>query len=130
MSTFMLEMTEIACILHYATQRSFIVVDEVGRGTSSKEGMAIASAIIHEISNKKIRSIFATHYHELVGIAERDDNLMCKTMYIKESGDELIFMHKVIDGSANESYALRVCMMAGISKNIIDHAKHILETEQ
>ena len=127
MSTFMMEMSEISCILRYATERSFIVVDEVGRGTSASEGAAIAAAIVRDISNRKIRSVFATHYHELVDMLGNDQNLLYKTMHIKEIDGDLVFMHKVVDGIASHSYALQVCKMAGIPRNIIDDAKNILK---
>ncbi len=130
MSTFMTEMVEVACILNHATEHSLIVVDEVGRGTSTAEGEAIATAIMEDISKKRIRSLFATHYHELVKIADLDKNIFCMTMSIKDINDKLIFLHKVVEGSASKSYALAVCQMAGIPQHVINRSKEILENNK
>ncbi len=130
MSTFMTEMVEVACILNNSTENSFIVVDEVGRGTSTDEGQAIASAVMENISERKIRSLFATHYHQLIEVSSKDENIICMTMDIKDIDGNLVFLHKVIPGYTKKSYALDVCKMAGIPNDVINRAEVILANNE
>ncbi|QEK38321.1 DNA mismatch repair protein MutS [Candidatus Cytomitobacter primus] len=129
MSTFMMEMVEVACILNNATENSLIIVDEVGRGTSAQEGKAIALAIMEHISIRKIRSLFATHYHELVKLSEHDQNIFCMTMSISEKDGNLLFMHKIKSGFTDQSFAISVCKMAGIPNSVIERSRKILEDD-
>lgn len=128
-STFMVEMVETASILHQATNRSFIILDEIGRGTSTQDGLAIASAvseyIIHTIN---ARCIFATHYHELVNLANNDP-IKLLTMKIVEHDDNVIFLHEVIEGTADKSYGIHVAELAGLPQKVIERAKEFLKTE-
>ncbi|QEK37788.1 DNA mismatch repair protein MutS [Candidatus Cytomitobacter indipagum] len=126
MSTFMIEMTETACILNQSTKNSLIVIDEVGRGTSTKEGSAIASAIMENLSKKKARTFFATHYHELVNRSLEDENISCATIKIEKAENKISFLHKVVEGCSKTSYAFDVCKMAGLPQEVIDRAEQIV----
>lgn len=126
-STFMVEMSEMANILNQATEKSLIILDEVGRGTSTYDGMSIARAIIEYLCKKiKARTLFATHYHELADLADEFPLVKNYTTAIKERGEEIIFLHKVIPGSINHSYGLQVARLAGIPQNVIARAREVL----
>ena len=128
-STFMVEMVETATILRESTQRSFIVLDEVGRGTSTYDGVSIAWSIVEYLHNEvrhRARTLFATHYHEL---AELSKELACVknlTVEVREWGDEIVFLRKVTDGSCDRSYGIHVGRLAGLPEEVIDRAKTLL----
>ncbi len=127
-STFMVEMVETAAILNQATERSLVILDEIGRGTATYDGLSIAWATVehlHEIN--KCRALFATHYHELTQLADRLHNLHCATMKIKEWKKEIIFLHEVADGVADRSYGIHVAQMAGLPKSVIARAEQVLQ---
>ncbi|MDR0804126.1 MAG: DNA mismatch repair protein MutS [Rickettsiales bacterium] len=123
-STFMVEMIETANILNRATDRSFIIFDEIGRGTATYDGMAIASAVLEFLDNLHPRTLFATHYHELTGMPFA--NVKNLTIAIEEHNDEIIFMHKIIDGVANRSYGIHVAKMAGMPASVVESAEKTL----
>lgn len=127
-STFMVEMVETANILNRATQKSFIIFDEIGRGTSTYDGMAIAQAVLEHLDNIKPRTLFATHYHELTGLVGDDNlnNVSCLTIDVREHNNDIVFLHKIIPGVANRSYGIAVAKMAGMPKHIIERAEAVL----
>ena len=124
-STFMVEMAETANILNRATNRSFIIFDEIGRGTATYDGMAIAQAVLEYLNELQPRTLFATHYHELTSI--KMDNVSCLTIDVREHNNEIIFMHKIIPGVANRSYGIQVARMAGMPKSVVMRAQVVLE---
>lgn len=126
-STFMLEMTEVANILHSATKNSFIILDEVGRGTSTYDGISIATAITEYIHNKiGAKTIFATHYHELTELEKELENSVNFRVEVKENGKEVIFLRKIVNGGADRSYGIEVAKLSGIPKEILIRARKIL----
>ena len=126
-STFMVEMLETATILNQATENSFVILDEIGRGTSTFDGLSIAWATLEHLHNKNnCRTLFATHYHELTVLEKELPFLTNMTVKIKEHDGELIFLHKVIDGFSNQSFGIKVAKLAGIPEIVIDRAFHIL----
>ncbi len=128
-STFMVEMVETASILHQASERSFIILDEIGRGTSTQDGLAIARAVSeHIITNIKARCLFATHYHELSDL-EKNYLVALLTMKIIEHDNNVVFLHEVIDGAADKSYGIHVAELAGLPQTVISRAQELLETE-
>ena len=130
-STFMVEMVETAAILNQSTDRSLVILDEIGRGTATYDGLSIAWACVEHLHNKnKCRSIFATHYHELTTLKDSLNTLSCHTVEVKEWDKKIIFMHKVIKGSANRSYGIHVAQLAGIPSAVISRAGQILEILQ
>lgn len=127
-STFLVEMIETAIILNQATQNSLIILDEIGRGTSTYDGMAIAWSCLEYIHTKlKSRTLFSTHYHELTELSKGLANLKCYTVQVKEWKDKVIFMHTVIQGVADRSYGINVAAIAGVPKSVIDRSKEILK---
>ncbi len=127
-STFMVEMVETASILNLSTERSLVILDEIGRGTATYDGLSIAWACVEHIHNiNKCRSLFATHYHELTVLSESLKHLSCYTIQIKEWNDTIVFMHKVVRGHANRSYGIHVAQLAGLPKAVIARAEDILE---
>ena len=127
-STFMVEMIETATILHNATDRSMIILDEIGRGTSTYDGLAIAWAVIEDIISRiKARTIFATHYHELYDIKNTYANVKFLYVKVEEWNGKIVFMHKVNEGFTDKSYGINVAELAGFPKNVIERAKKILE---
>lgn len=126
-STFMVEMNEVAQILKYATNQSLIILDEVGRGTSTFDGMSIARAVIEYI-NKKIHSktLFATHYHELTDLAEKFEGIENFCVAVKERGSEIIFLRRIQPGGADKSYGIQVARLAGLPKTVMKRAEEIL----
>ena len=130
-STFMVEMTEVAQILKHATKRSLLVLDEIGRGTSTYDGLSIAWAVSEYIANKKkigARTLFATHYHELTELENKSDGVKNYCIACKKRGDEIIFLRRIVKGGADESYGIEVSALAGLPKEVIKRAKEILET--
>ena len=127
-STFMVEMLETAYITHSGTNRSLIIMDEVGRGTSTYDGLAIAKAVVEYIHNAiGSRMLFATHYHEMCLLEETLTNLSCHTMKVVEWKSKITFAHEVIIGRADKSYGIHVAELAGMSKAIVNRAYGILE---
>jgi DNA mismatch repair protein MutS len=126
-STFMVEMSETAAILNNATKNSLIILDEIGRGTSTFDGLSIAWAVTEYIHNVlKCRTLFATHYHELVGLEQTLSGLKCQTMQVREWQNSIIFMHKVVPGKADRSYGIHVAELAGVPHIVSNKAKSIL----
>jgi len=127
-STFMVEMLETAHIINTATEKSFLILDEIGRGTSTHDGLAIAWAILEEIHNKiKARTMFVTHYHELTKLEDALKRLKCYTMKVQEWNGKIVFLHEVIEGKANKSYGIHVAELAGMPESIVKRAGIILE---
>lgn len=127
-STFMVEMNEVANILRNATPKSLLVLDEIGRGTSTFDGLSIAWAVIEHISNKKIlgaKTLFATHYHELTELEGKMNNVNNYCIAVKEKGDDIVFLRKIIKGGADRSYGIQVAKLAGVPDMVIDRAKEI-----
>lgn len=128
-STFMVEMNEVANILRNATKDSLLVLDEIGRGTSTFDGLSIAWAVIEHIANKKLlgaKTLFATHYHELTELEGKLPNVKNYCIAVKENGDDIVFLRKIIKGSADRSYGIQVAKIAGIPDMVTDRAKEIL----
>jgi DNA mismatch repair protein MutS len=126
-STFMVEMVETAAILNQATQKSLVILDEIGRGTATFDGLAIAWAAVENLSEKnKSRALFATHYHELTALAERLTSLACVTMRVKEWNDTIVFLHEVAPGAADRSYGIHVAKLAGLPAQVIARAEEVL----
>jgi len=131
-STFMLEMTEVATILRSATKNSLIIYDEVGRGTSTFDGMSIARAIVEYTQSKKVgaKTLFATHYHELTALADELDGVVNYNIAARKRGDGIVFLRKIVPGGTDDSYGIEVAKLAGIPNEVINRAKVILaETE-
>ena len=127
-STFMVEMTETANIINNATAKSLVILDEVGRGTSTYDGLALAWAITEHIAGKiKCRTLFATHYHELTELAELFANVRNCNVAVREWMDEVVFLHKILPGGTDKSYGIHVAKLAGVPKSIIERSKEILE---
>ena len=129
-STFMVEMNEVANILRNATRNSLLILDEIGRGTSTFDGLSIAWAVIEHISNKKLlgaKSLFATHYHELTELEGKMNNVNNYCIAVKEKGDDIVFLRKIVKGGADKSYGIQVAKLAGVPDMIIDRAKEIVE---
>ena len=128
-STFMVEMNEVANILRNATPDSLLILDEIGRGTSTYDGLAIAWAVTEHISNRKIlgaKTLFATHYHELTELEGKMDNVNNYCIAVKENGDDIVFLRKIIKGGADKSYGIQVAKLAGVPDMVIDRAKEIV----
>jgi len=126
-STFMVEMTETANILNRATEKSFIIFDEIGRGTATFDGMAIAQAVLEFLDNMAPRALFATHYHELTTLADIRENIDNLTVQVAEHNAEIIFLHKIARGVATSSYGIHVAQMAGMPESVVERAERILE---
>nr|WP_330367299.1 DNA mismatch repair protein MutS [Butyrivibrio proteoclasticus] len=128
-STFMVEMNEVANILRNATPNSLLILDEIGRGTSTYDGLAIAWAVTEHISNRKIlgaKTLFATHYHELTELEGKMDNVNNYCIAVKENGDDIVFLRKIVKGGADKSYGIQVAKLAGVPDMVIDRAKEIV----
>ena len=126
-STFMVEMVETAAILNQAGERSLVILDEIGRGTSTFDGLSIAwAAIEHLHETNRCRALFATHYHELTALASRLGRLACHTMRVREWKDEVVFLHEVAPGSADRSYGIHVAKLAGLPQAVITRAEAVL----
>jgi DNA mismatch repair protein MutS len=126
-STFMVEMTETAVILNTATARSFIVLDEIGRGTATYDGLALAWAVVEHIHQKtRAKTLFATHYHELTELAEQLEGVRNLRVTVKEAGDRIIFLRRVEPGKADRSYGIEVARLAGLPMPVIERAREVL----
>ena len=129
-STFMVEMIEMANILHHATNRSLLILDEIGRGTSTYDGMSIAWAVVEYIHNHprlRAKTLYATHYHELTELASLLPRVRNYNVAVAEEGDRVIFLHKIVPGGADRSYGIHVAQLAGLPKTVIHRAEEILE---
>ncbi|MCR5747873.1 MAG: DNA mismatch repair protein MutS [Lachnospiraceae bacterium] len=129
-STFMVEMTEVANIIRNATSDSLIILDEIGRGTSTYDGLAIAWAVVEHISDKKkcgAKTLFATHYHELTELEGKVDGTKNYCFAVKEAGDEVVFLRKVVRGGADKSYGIHVAHLAGVPESVTDRANEIVQ---
>jgi DNA mismatch repair protein MutS len=129
-STFMVEMVETANILNHATPRSLLILDEVGRGTSTYDGLSIAWAVVEYLHNhpeRRARTLFATHYHELTEMAERLPAVRNYNLAVVEEGDRVVFMHKVVPGGADRSYGIHVAQLAGVPRPVLHRAEELLE---
>ena len=129
-STFMVEMTEVANILRNATSNSLLVLDEIGRGTSTFDGLSIAWAVVEHISNPKLlgaKTLFATHYHELTELEGKLNNVTNYCIAVKEKGDDIVFLRKIVPGGADRSYGIQVAKLAGVPESVIERAKVIAE---
>lgn len=126
----MVEMTEVANILRNATKDSLLILDEIGRGTSTFDGLSIAWAVVEYISNPKIlgaKTLFATHYHELTELEGKLSNVNNYCIAVKEQGDDIIFLRKIIRGGADKSYGIQVAKLAGVPDPVISRAKELVE---
>ena len=129
-STFMVEMVETAEILNHATHQSLLILDEIGRGTSTYDGLAIAWAVIEYLHNHprlKPRTLFATHYHELVGLADLLPKVANYNVAVAEEGDRVIFLHQIVPGGADDSYGIHVAQLAGLPRDVVNRANEILK---
>jgi DNA mismatch repair protein MutS len=128
-STFMVEMTEVANILRNATKNSLLILDEIGRGTSTYDGLSIAWAVIEHISNNTIlgaKTLFATHYHELTELEGKLDGVNNYCIAVKEQGDDIIFLRKIVKGGADKSYGIQVAKLAGVPTTVLKRANEIV----
>src|SRR6266700_1361729 len=128
-STFMVEMVETANILHHATPRSLVILDEIGRGTSTYDGLSIARAVVEYLHNNKrcgARTLFATHYHELVEVAQMLPRIRCMNVAVTEEGGKVVFLRKIVPGGADRSYGVHVAQLAGIPRPVVHRAEEIL----
>ncbi len=128
-STFMVEMAEVASILKYATSRSLLILDEIGRGTSTYDGMAIARAVLEYAANPKrlgAKTLFATHYHELATMEDKLPNVKNYNIAVKKRGEQMIFLRKIVPGATDDSYGIEVAKLAGIPNQVINRAREIL----
>ena len=129
-STFMVEMNEVANILRNATSKSLLILDEIGRGTSTFDGLSIAWAVVEYISNSKLlgaKTLFATHYHELTELEGKISNVNNYCIAVKEKGDDIVFLRKIVKGGADKSYGIEVAKLAGVPDPVINRAKEIVE---
>jgi DNA mismatch repair protein MutS len=130
-STFMVEMTESAVILNTATRNSFIILDEIGRGTATYDGLALAWAVVEHIHERTgAKTLFATHYHELTELADQLDGVENLRVAVKESGDRIIFLRKVEPGRADRSYGIEVARLAGLPPQVIERAREVLKVHE
>ena len=128
-STFMVEMSETAAILHNATRRSLVLLDEIGRGTSTYDGVAIAWSVAEHLHEQiGCKTIFATHYHELTQLADRFSRVVNVTVAVHESGDDVVFLHRLRDGAADRSYGIHVARLAGLPAEVVARAREVLAT--
>jgi DNA mismatch repair protein MutS len=127
-STFMVEMTETARILNTATQRSLVILDEIGRGTSTYDGLSLAWSIVEHIHNAiGCRTLFATHYHELTDLEEQLAGVRNYNVAVKEWDDQVVFLHQIVAGAADKSYGIHVAQLAGVPRVVNDRAREVLE---
>lgn len=130
-STFMVEMSEVANILKYATSNSLLIIDEIGRGTSTYDGMAIARAVLEYVADKKklgAKTLFATHYHQLTVLEELIDGVKNYNIAAKKRGDEIIFLRRIVRGGTDDSYGIEVAKLAGVPNQVVNRAKQILKS--
>ena len=133
-STFMVEMSEVAHILQNATPKSLVILDEIGRGTSTFDGMSIAKAVVEYIVREKslhCKTLFATHYHELTELENQYEGVVNYNIAVKKRGDDILFLRKILRGGADDSYGIEVAKLAGVPAKVIKRAKTVLtELEQ
>ena len=130
-STFMVEMNEVANILREATPKSLVILDEIGRGTSTYDGLSIAWAVAEYIADKEkigCKTLFATHYHELLELEEKVDGIKNYQVAVKEKGEDIIFLRKILEGGTDESYGIHVAKLAGVPKTVVSRANKILRS--
>ena len=130
-STFMVEMAEVANILKYATKNSLLIIDEIGRGTSTYDGMSIARAVLEYVADKRkigAKTLFATHYHELTSLEEELDGVKNYNIAAKKRGDDIIFLRRIVRGGTDDSYGIEVAKLAGVPQKVVNRAKEILQT--
>ena len=123
-------MNEVPNILRNATDKSLLILDEIGRGTSTFDGLSIAWAVVEHISNPKLlgaKTLFATHYHELTELEGKLDNVNNYCIAVKEKGDDIVFLRKIVKGGADKSYGIQVAKLAGVPESVIERAKEIVE---
>ena len=126
-STFMVEMTETANILNNATDRSLVILDEIGRGTSTLDGLSLAWAIAEHIaSDVRCRALFATHYHELTDLAQRFRGVKNLNVSVREWEDQVVFLHRIVEGGTDRSYGIHVARLAGVPRDVLDRARTLL----
>ena len=125
-STFMVEMSQTAAILNSATERSLVILDEVGRGTSTYDGMSIAWAVSEYLAGKKVRTLFATHFHELTSLENELPNVKNLSVAVKEWGEDVVFLHKIVEGGSDQSYGIYVAKIAGLPDSVLARAREIL----
>jgi DNA mismatch repair protein MutS len=126
-STFMVEMAETANILHHASERSLVLLDEIGRGTATFDGLSIAWAVAEHLAGEiRARSVFATHYHELNELAELLPNVANAQVLVQDTGDDLVFLHQVVSGGASRSYGIEVARLAGVPPAVVRRARQVL----
>jgi DNA mismatch repair protein MutS len=125
-STFMVEMVETANIAHHATQRSLVILDEIGRGTSTLDGLALAWAITEHLAERNCRTLFATHYHELTQLAAQFDNIVNLNVTVREWADEVVFLHRITPGATDRSYGIHVAKIAGLPPAVVKRAQEVM----
>jgi DNA mismatch repair protein MutS len=125
-STFMVEMTETANLCHHATARSLVILDEIGRGTSTLDGLSLAWAITEHLASVGCRCLFATHYHELTGLADTLPNVTNLNVTVREWNDEIVFLHRIVPGATDRSYGIQVAKLAGLPHAVVDRAHELL----
>ena len=126
-STFMVEMSEAANILNNATRRSLVILDEIGRGTSTFDGLSLAWSIVEHLHHQVgAKTLFATHYHELTELARKLPRVRNYNVAVREWNDQIVFLHQIVEGAADKSYGIQVARLAGVPKSVIDRAKEIL----
>ena len=130
-STFMVEMTEVAEILQYATRKSLVILDEIGRGTSTFDGMSIARAVVEHIADRETgigcKTLFATHYHELTDLENSLDGVKNYNIAVKKRGDDITFLRRIVRGPADDSYGIEVAKLAGLPDDVTSRAKEVLK---
>jgi len=130
-STFLVEMSEVAAILHHATPASLVLLDEVGRGTATFDGLSIAWAVVEHLQkHTRARTLFATHYHELTELAELLPAVKNVHVSVKETPNEIIFLRRVEPGSADKSYGIEVARLAGLPKSVVERAREVLKRHE
>jgi len=126
-STFMVEMSETANILHHASSNSLVILDEIGRGTSTFDGLSLAWSIVEHIHQQLgAKTLFATHYHELTELAQRLQRVFNLNVAVKEYNDQIVFLRQIVDGAADQSYGIQVARLAGVPQPVLERAKEIL----
>ena len=128
-STFMVEMTEVASILKNATKNSLIILDEIGRGTSTFDGMSIAKAVLEYVASRRklgAKTLFATHYHELTEMEQEADNIRNYNIACKKRGDDIVFLRRIVEGPADGSYGIEVAKLAGVPNSVVKRAREVL----
>jgi DNA mismatch repair protein MutS len=125
-STFMVEMTETANICHHATASSLVILDEIGRGTSTLDGLSLAWALVEHLAQRGCRTLFATHYHELTALADTYENVVNLNVTVREWDDQIVFLHRIVPGSTDRSYGIHVAKIAGLPEPVVKRANELL----